>query len=108
MREKADFQRVRRRGSSFSSPILAMYIHPNDGQVAKFGIVTGKRIGNAVVRNRVKRRIRESVRSLLSELQGGVDVLFVARPSIVAADFARIYSTVTKLARKANLYQPSG
>ena len=85
-----------------------MYTHPNGGQLTRFGIVTGKRIGNAVVRNRTKRRIRESIRSFLSELQEGLDVLLVARPSIAAADFARICSTVEDLARRASLYRPSG
>ena len=84
-----------------------MYVHPNGGKLSRFGIVTGKKIGKAVVRNRTKRRIKESIGSFLDELHQGIDVLFVARPSIATADFAKICSTVENLAGRAGLYRPS-
>jgi ribonuclease P protein component len=84
-----------------------MYAYPNGRKLNRFGIVTGKKIGKAVVRNKTKRRIKESIGSFLNEMQQGVDVLFVARPSITTADFAKICSTVENLVGRAGLYRSS-
>lgn len=85
-----------------------MYVNPNGRSLSRFGIVTGKKIGKAVVRNKTKRRIRESIGSVLDEMKQGVDVLFVARPSIATADFGQICSTVERLIGRAGLYRSSG
>ncbi len=85
-----------------------MYAYPNGRKLSRFGIVTGKKIGKAVVRNKTKRRIKESIGSFFDELQQGVDVLFVARPSITSADFAKVCSTVEFLFGRAGLLRPLG
>ena len=85
-----------------------MYVHPNGRSLSRFGIVTGKKIGKAVVRNKTKRRIRESIASVLDEMKQDFDVVFVARPSIATADFGKISSTVDRLIGRAGLYRSSG
>ena len=52
----------------------------------RFGLATGKRLGGAVIRNRVRRRIREALRVMAPSFQPGWDVLIIARPAIVDAD----------------------
>jgi ribonuclease P protein component len=84
---------------------LVLYAAPRDGAdgPSRSGFVVGRRIGNAVVRNRVKRRLREMVRARYPALAPGVDLVWIARPPIAAADFAAIGAGVDELLRRARL-----
>ena len=75
----ADFQRVRAMRRSWSHPLLVLYVAPNDNLATRLGISVGKRVGNAVVRNQVKRRVREAVRHRYGDLLPGFDLVFIAR-----------------------------
>ena len=57
-----------------------------DLETTRFGLSTGRRLGGAVVRNRVRRRLREALRVMAPSFQPGWDVLIIARPAIVEAD----------------------
>ena len=62
-----------------------------------------RRIGKAVVRNRVRRRLREAVRLRWPELAGGTDLLFIARGPSAAADWLALRGAVDELLRRARL-----
>jgi ribonuclease P protein component len=57
-----------------------------DLETTRFGLSTGRVLGGAVVRNRVRRRLREALRAMAPAFRPGWDVLIIARPAIVAAD----------------------
>jgi ribonuclease P protein component len=84
---------------------LVLYAAPQegDGGPTRSGFVVGRRIGNAVARNRVKRRLREAVRARHPALVSGMDLVWIARPPLVAADFAAIGAAVEQLVRRARL-----
>jgi len=63
----------------------------------RFGISTGKRVGTAVVRNRVRRRIREALRQIDRTRSVGWDILVVARPSSAAASYAELKQALERL-----------
>ena len=69
----------------------------------RYGFVTNKRIGGAVVRNRVKRRLREATYRFHPELHQGYDVIIVARPSVVGQPFEELLRILEKLFRQAKL-----
>ena len=72
-------------------PGFVLLAHPNDGQGLRFGITVTKRIGNAVVRNRMKRRLRELVRELLPQLGlPDTDHVLIGREGGVERDFAKL------------------
>jgi ribonuclease P protein component len=100
----ADFKRVRRLGKSYAHPLLVLTVMPNDGlPVPRIGIAVSRWIGNAVVRNRTKRRIRESIFPLTPLIQTGFDMVLVARQPINQADFKDIQAAVNLLLGKAGL-----
>lgn len=75
----------------------------NDLHIARFGFVVSRKVGKAVVRNRVKRRLREAVRKHLAEIPSGWDIVILARPPSAEARFAEIESALVQtLARAAS------
>lgn len=69
----------------------------------RVGFSVSKKIGKAVVRNRVKRRMRAAVTPLLPEIRGGVNVIFIARAPIVDAPFEEICAAMRGTLSKAGL-----
>jgi ribonuclease P protein component len=81
-----DFAAFQGDGTSRSHPLLTARFRRTDLETTRFGLSTGRTLGGAVVRNRVRRRLREALRVMAPSFQPGWDVLIIARPSIVAAD----------------------
>ncbi|MFM7246440.1 MAG: ribonuclease P protein component [Actinomycetota bacterium] len=80
----AEFDAVYRRGRSASSRHLVAYAFPNDADEARLGVAVSRKVGGAVVRNKLKRQLREAF-AALPEPPGQVDVVLVARPGLDAA-----------------------
>ncbi len=79
VKENKDFSRIYRKGKSFVSPVLVTYVIKNRSGNVRYGITTGKKIGNAVKRTRARRVIRASYYQLYPLLSPGYDIIFVAR-----------------------------
>lgn len=82
-------------------PILVSYVMKNRKNVVRVGITTSKKTGNAVKRNRSRRLIRESFRSLSPGVARGYDVIFVSRaktPFVKCGDVARVMARQLKSA----------
>lgn len=74
-----DFRRLYNRGKAVTNPALVMYYSKNRAGNCRIGITTGKKIGNAVERNRSRRIIREAFRNVVKDIDGNYDFVFVAR-----------------------------
>jgi ribonuclease P protein component len=103
LRRAADVAHVRREGQAWRHPLMVLLVCPNGRSHSRFGFVTSRRIGKAVVRNRVKRRLREAVRRQMADLAAGWDCLFIAREPIAQAEYGAVETAVTQLLRRANL-----
>jgi ribonuclease P protein component len=86
-----DFDAVYRRGRSVSTRFLVLYWFPREdaGEDPRLGLAVPKRVGSAVARNRVKRRLRELWRSRLERIPTGCDYVLVVRPGFVEASEQR-------------------
>ena len=80
LKQNSDFRRAYGKGKSFSDPALVTYVLRNNrAGICRMGITTSKKIGTAVDRNRCRRIIRAAYRQLSPQLNGGYDIVFVAR-----------------------------
>lgn len=105
LRSNADFVHARREGRSWSHPLLVLHaVHGGGDQgQSRVGVTVGRWAGGAVERNRARRRVSESVRLRYDEIEGGWDLVFVARTALGRASFADIESAVDSLLRRARL-----
>lgn len=100
IKENRDFRRAYKKGKSFVSPYVAVYIIKNRTRNVRLGITAGKKLGNAVCRNRAKRVISAAFRAHINQLTPGYDFVIVARTRIlsvkstdVAQSFRKIFSS---------------
>ncbi len=108
LRHRADFDRVRSQGRAWYHPLVTISVAPNLLPHNRYGFITSRRLGNAVVRNRVRRVLREVVRHAAPRLKVGFDITFVARNEIVTQPYNRVNDTLEELFRRANLWQEEG
>jgi ribonuclease P protein component len=88
-------------GKSWASGPVVMKTLPNGLSFSRFGLSVSKRIGNAVTRNRTKRRLREILRR--ARLVQGWDIIIIARPSINGITYDSLQKTIENLLNKADL-----
>ena len=86
-----EFHAVRQTGKSKAGRHVVLGVLKDSRDVGfRFGFITSKRVGNAVARNLVRRRLRAIVRSLGEELQGGGKLVTIARQSAAVASYAEL------------------
>lgn len=105
VKKERDFQNVFQNGSSFANRKFVVYVLPKEQKHFRVGISVGKKIGNAVQRNKVKRKIRGSIMEMTAEIEPNLDFIVIARPSVADCSSAEVYSNlkhVLKLAKIIN------
>ena len=107
LRHRADFERLRRKGRKIHHPLAVLVFCPNHHLHSRFAFSAGKRIGNAVQRNRAKRLLREVVRQRLHCLKPGWDCLFIARVATVEATFPDLSVAIDDLLGRAGILEIS-
>ena len=97
------FQRLYSKGTSSSDRNIVVYFLPNRQRINRLGITVSKKTGSAVLRNRVKRLIKESYRLNEESIKTGYDIVIVARRNIVNASYWDIASSLVKLTDKLGI-----
>jgi ribonuclease P protein component len=92
-----DFAAFQGRGTVRSHPLLSARFLRTDRDSTRFGLSTGRKLGGAVVRNRVRRRLREGLRVMAPSFRPGWDVLIIARPAVVTADHDALVGALHRL-----------
>lgn len=90
LKKNSDFRRLYAKGKSAVTPYLVLYARPNRLGENRLGYTVSAKLGHAVVRNRVRRRLREIVRLNSPAVRQGYDMVLVARQRAVGAPYRKL------------------
>jgi ribonuclease P protein component len=99
----AEFEQVKKNGRAQRGRLLVVSVLRENGLAFRAGFVTSRTIGRAVVRNRVRRRLREIVRKHQHDIIGGVWIVTIARASAGTANHAELEAEWLRLAGRASI-----
>jgi ribonuclease P protein component len=97
LRSRQDLARLAEAGRTRSHPLLVVHYAPNALDHDRFALSTGRRLGGAVARNRLRRRLREILRRSPNRSGHGWDMLIVARPTSLGATFEELRTSLERL-----------
>lgn len=106
LKENKQFRRLYAKGKSALTPYLVLYCRKNGRSVSRLGITVSGKLGNAVTRNKIRRRIREIYRLNEDKLQSGYDLVVVARVKAVYGTYGDLERSFLKLVKQLNLLCP--
>jgi ribonuclease P protein component len=98
----AEFARVYRKGSVYRGRFFSVHGLPNNLGRPRLGLSVSKKVGTAVKRNRVRRRLKEIFRSSADDLPGGLDFVISARPAAAEASFEELNEEFLRSLRQLN------
>ena len=99
LKKNADFQTVYQCGKSFANKYLVMYVKENGLDINRVGISVSKKVGNSVVRHRIKRLILESYRLHEDMFNSGLDMVIIARATAKNRSYHEVKSAVLHLGK---------
>ena len=101
LEERTDFVRVQRQGRKYVGRSCLLLVHPGPSEAPRVGFTISRKVGNAVTRNRVRRRLREIVRSHADVFCPNNDHVFIVRVQAVSATFVALQKEVECLLKEA-------
>ena len=97
-----EFERVYRKGSAYRGKLFSVHVLPNTMGKPRLGLSVSKKVGTAVNRNKVRRRLKEVFRSSAAELPSDTDIVISARPAAAEASFEELNEEFLRSLRKLN------
>ena len=94
--DSPEFERVYRQGTAYRGKLFSVHAFPNEHGTPRLGLSVSRKVGNAVTRNAVRRRLREVFCSCISELAGNLDFVVSARPAAAEATFEELREEFSK------------
>lgn len=107
LNENRQFRRVYQKGKSFVNSLLVIYFLKNGSNRNRLGIAVNKKVGKAVVRNRVRRLVKESYRLKEKEIKKGYDIVFVSRVRARESSYDAVNKAMHHLLKRAGLLNSS-
>lgn len=95
IKKNKDFSYIFKKGCSFANPAFICYYKENRNR-SRFAVVAGKKVGNAVKRNRAKRVIRAALRDIIPEIKNNYDIIFIARQSTLLYKSSDVFKMMEK------------
>ncbi|MCK4781867.1 ribonuclease P protein component [Candidatus Parcubacteria bacterium] len=104
LRNKKDFDRIFKKGKGFKQDFLFLKLIKNNLETNRFGFIVSQKISKkAVIRNKIKRRLRESIKAKSGEMRVGYDVVLLPDTDIKEKSFEEINENVNRVLIKAKI-----
>ena len=103
LKKNSDFRRLYSKGKSAVTPYMVVYCRRNKDKANRLGYTVSTKLGHAVVRNRVRRRLREIYRLNAHKLSSGYDIVIVARTRCVGGDYWKMEKAFLSACEKLGL-----
>ncbi|HCJ09544.1 MAG TPA: ribonuclease P protein component [Clostridiales bacterium] len=103
LRKPAEFQQVISEGKRFGGRFVLLFVRPSGTDVLRVGVSASSRAGTSVVRNRLKRLLREAVRRKAPDLRPGYDLVLIAKAAAAGRGLADVAPDVEAVLRRAGL-----
>lgn len=100
LRRRKDFAAVYRESRPHGDRLLVVRVRANDSETTRCGFAVGRVVGNAVVRNRVKRRLRAAAESIPTKR--GLDIVIGARRAAADADYQELLRSLQQLLKRSS------
>ena len=108
LRSNAQFSDVYRTHRSFADDYFVMYVRENGESFNRVGVSVSKKIGNSVVRHRVKRLVKEAFRNSENMFNSGLDIVFVARKNAALMSYSDAQRSLMDLAASHHILSKTG
>ena len=106
VKENKEFQDIFKNGKSFANRQLVIYYRKKQDQTHfRVGLSVGRKIGNAVTRNRIKRYLRQAFRELEDQIQSQCDIIIIARKPTKDMAFSEVKSSLIHLLSRERLFK---
>ena len=104
LKKRYQFNYVYKSGEHYSNEHIVLYVSPSKTKSIKVGFAVTKKVGHAVVRNKIRRRLREIAKIQLPRLKQNYNIIVVAKENVTDASFDKLVLEFNKLISKANLF----
>lgn len=108
LRNNEEFEKVYRRGKNYWNRNLIIYVMKNDLNYSRIGFSVTKKIGNSVVRNRTKRRMKEICRQNFGNIKGGYDIIIIPKKNVVDITYKELKSAIFHILKLADIKKLPG
>lgn len=105
LRKNMEFKKVYKSGKNYWNRNLILYVRENGLEESRIGISITKKVGNAVIRNKIKRRIREVNRDNLINIKKGYDIVIIPKKNAVDLSFKDLESAVRHIYKVSGLLE---
>lgn len=108
LRTNEDFKKVYKRGKNYWNKNLILYVKKNDLNNSRIGFSVTKKIGNSVVRNKIRRRMKEIYRLNFNNIKEGYDIIFIPKKNVVNITYQDLESAMLHLLKIGRLLKNKG
>ncbi|MFH1656274.1 MAG: ribonuclease P protein component [Candidatus Nealsonbacteria bacterium] len=104
LKKKTDFEKVFKKGKAYKEDFLFLKFIKNDLEDSRFGFVVSNKVSKkAIVRNKIRRRLKALTKTKLSIIEKGIDSVIIVRPGLEINDFWELEEKINKLFKKAGI-----
>lgn len=106
IKKETEFQSIMQLKNTFANRNFVIYLKSVEQEHFRVGLSVGKKVGNAVQRNYIKRVIRDNLYQLKSQIDPNVDLIIIARPNIINLSAAEVKKNLEHVFKLANILNP--